>query len=355
MFRDGREYVAPGYVTDVITDNGLGFLDSCAGDRQPFYLSLHYTAPHDPWTRENHPDELYDAYLSDCPFESVPFVPMHPWQVRKVQPWGDEGYRRHCLSGYFAAVTAMDRNIGRVLDWLEANRLRENTLVFFTSDNGMNMGHHGIYGKGNGTFPQNMFDTSVIVPGLVSRPGHVPQGQTCDALVSHYDWMPTLLGYLDLENPDAEQLPGRSFAGILRGAAIVAREDVVVYDEYGPVRMIRTREWKYIHRYPYGPHELYDLRSDPGEENDLYSQEAWKHQVAELRGRLEAWFVRFVDPSFDGSREAVSGKGQLGLAGTAARGAERFAQDWVYEATGDQSRQPYMNRKNAAPAEGVPR
>ena len=61
--------------------------------------------------------------------------------------------RRLALSGYFAAIVEMDRNIGRLLDWLGENGLRENTLVVFNADNGMNMGHHGIWGKGNGTYP----------------------------------------------------------------------------------------------------------------------------------------------------------------------------------------------------------
>ena len=100
------------------------------------------------------------------------------------------------------------RNIGRLLDWLEEKGLRQDTLIWFTGDNGMNMGHHGIYGKGNGTFPQNMYETSVKVPGILSRPGHVPQGQVCSELLSHYDWMPTLLDYLGIEHPDAGPAAG---------------------------------------------------------------------------------------------------------------------------------------------------
>lgn len=78
--------------------------------------------------------------------------------------------RRVNLTGYFAAITAMDANIGRLLDRLEEKGLAENTIVIFNADNGMNMGHHGIWGKGNGTFPQNMFDTSVKVPFIFSYP-----------------------------------------------------------------------------------------------------------------------------------------------------------------------------------------
>ena len=105
------------------------------------------------------------------------------------------------LSGYFAAVTEMDRNIGRMLDWLEANGLRESTLIMFMADNGMSMGHHGIWGKGNGTYPPNMYDTAVKIPALASMPGSVPQDLVCDRLLSQYDVMPTLLGYTGVDNP----------------------------------------------------------------------------------------------------------------------------------------------------------
>jgi arylsulfatase A-like enzyme len=324
MVRDGKVYEESRYVTDVITDNALNFLDGQSKNRQPFYLSVHYTAPHSPWDRDQHPAELYDSYYNECAFESVPREPIHPWQVAGLIS-ADGKNRRTLLSGYFAAVTAMDTNVGRLLDRLEAMGLRENTLILFTSDNGMNMGHHGIYGKGNGTFPQNMFDTSVKVPALISRPGHVTQGAVCEELLSHYDVMPTLLDYLGMEHSEAETLPGRSFARLLRGEPLEAREHVVVYDEYGPVRMIRNRDWKYVHRYPYGPHELYDLANDPGEKHNLIESSDHREKVREMKAGLQAWFVRYVDPMVDGCREPVTGKGQLGLAGPAGKGEKNFA------------------------------
>jgi len=325
MIRDGQVCNVEGYVSDVITDNALGFLDAQAAAETPFYLSVHYTAPHSPWGREQHPAEIYESYHDNCPFESTPNVPAHPWSNMTAAWAGDEAKRRATLSGYFAAVTAMDANVGRLLDWLEAKGLRENTLVFFTSDNGMNMGHHGVYGKGNGTFPINMYDTSVKVPAILSRPGHVPAGVTCEAMVSQYDFMPTLLEYLHMTNPDADSLPGRSFAPLLHGRPFEQRDDVVVYDEYGPVRMIRSRRWKYVHRYPYGPHELYDLATDPDENVNLIDDPAHRDRLAELKGRLEAWFVRYVDPTLDGTHEPVTGVGQMGLAGPAGEGRASFA------------------------------
>jgi arylsulfatase A-like enzyme len=242
-----------------------------------------------------------------------------------------EESRKEALSGYFSAMTAMDENVGRLLDWLEENDLRENTLVVFTSDNGMNMGHHGIYGKGNGTFPPNMFDTSVKVPMLVSQPGHVPEGKVISTLHSHYDIMPTLLEYLGAENPEADGLPGRSFVELLNGQDLDGDDHVVVFDEYGPTRMVRTTEWKYVHRYPFGAHELFDLVNDPDEENNLIDGENHHAVREELQAKLDAFFVRYADPERDGSREAVMGRGQLNIVGPAAKGVKRFGDDLLFE------------------------
>ena len=101
--------------------------------------------------------------------------------------------RRENLIGYCAAVSAMDEQIGRILDKLEQDGLLEDTLVIFAGDNGMSMGHHGIWGKGNGTFPFNMYDTAVKVPFLASWKNHIPEGIVNEDLVSAYDVFPTLL------------------------------------------------------------------------------------------------------------------------------------------------------------------
>ncbi len=335
MIRGGKAYQPSDYVSDLITDNALEFLETQKGVDQPFCLNVHYTAPHAPWGREHHPPELFEDYYQNCPFESTPDEPMHPQQLSKTGSSGSLGFtkeeRKETLSGYFAAMTAMDANVGRLLDWLEANGLRENTLIAFTSDNGMNMGHHGIYGKGNGTFPPNMFDTSVKVPMLISRPGHVLQGEVISSLHSHYDIMPTLLDYLNVENPDSDSLPGRSFSALLEGREIGGDDQVVVFDEYGPTRMIRTVEWKYVHRYPYGPHELYDLINDPDERQNLIAEEKYQSIRESLQADLDAWFARYADPQRDGAREAVMGRGQLDIVGPAAKGRKRFGDDVVFE------------------------
>lgn len=329
LIRDGRVERDPRYLTEVITEGGLKFLDAQTESDGPFYLSVHYTAPHSPWHKGQHPEDLVALY-ADCGFKTCPEVPGgHPWQINSA-PRGRGAKRHELLSGYFAAITGLDGGVGQILTKLDEMGVRENTLVIFSSDNGMNMGHHGIWGKGNGTFPQNMYDTSVKVPTLVSRPGHVPEGVVCDHLLSHYDIMPTLLDYLGFENPGAEQLPGQSFAPLLRGYDVAERENVVVFDEYGPVRMIRSREWKYVHRYPYGPHELYDLVNDPYEARNLIDDPQRRERAEEMEAQLEAWFVRYVDPDLDGTKEPVTGRGQLDRAGVPGQGRRAFDDDWWY-------------------------
>jgi len=301
MVRDGKAINAPGYVTDVITDDALAFLDGHKDE--PFYLSVHYTAPHSPWT--GHPQDIVDSY-DDCPFKSCPQELAHPW----IGPLGRRGLGdREMLKGYFAAVTAMDLNVGRILDKLDALGLSESTLVVFTSDNGFSCGHHGFWGKGNGTFPLNMYENSVKVPFLIRHPGRIPAGRVTEAMMSQYDVMPTLLDHLGLPAVQDETLPGVSFAAVLAGDADEARDEVVVYDEYGPVRMIRTQEWKYVHRYPYGPHELYNLVKDPDERSNVVDDTSCRATLAGLRGRLHGWFARYVTPMMDGARFPLTGGG----------------------------------------------
>ena len=304
MVRNGQLVTEPGYVTDVITDEALCLLDKYARAGHPCYLSVHYTAPHSPWT--GHPQDIVDSY-DDCPFESCPQEPPHPW----CGPLGSHLGDRESLKGYFAAVTAMDANIGRILDALESNGLREDTLVCFFSDNGFSCGHHGFWGKGNGTNPRNMYENSVKVPALMSQPGRIPEGRTEPGMVSAYDFMPTLLDYLDLPMPQAPNSPGRSFLPLVQGKPMDDREDVVVFDEYGPVRMIRTEEWKYVYRHAHGPNELFDLVNDPDERTNLAGEADRQGLVDELKQRMDDWFARYVIPGRDGLLQEAYCRGQV--------------------------------------------
>ena len=101
----------------------------------------------------------------------------------------------------------------------------------------------------------------------------------------------------------------------------------VACDEYGPVRMIRTREWNYVHRYLYGPHDLYDMVNNTDEGANLID-DVYKQEIATtIKAMLEDWCVRYEDPSFDGTHEPVTGKSQVGLAGPTGRGRPAFCQE----------------------------
>ena len=129
-----------------------------------------------------------------------------------------------------------------------------------------------------------------------------------------------------------------SFAGVPRdmamnddGSALYVithvRDEVVVFDEYGPVRMIRDHEWKYVRRYPDGPDELYHLSKDPDERTNLVDESRHRHVVDDMRQRMEKWFARYVDPSRDGAAQPVRGKGQIAAVDTSSAGPPAFAQE----------------------------
>jgi arylsulfatase A-like enzyme len=157
-----------------------------------------------------------------------------------------------------------------------------------------------------------MYDTSVKVPCIVAQRGRIRPGRVSDALLSGYDVFPTLVDYLGVDYASDRPKPGRSFRRVLEGDGAGGHDAVLVYDEYGPVRMVRTRDWKYVHRYPAGPHELFDLRADPCERRNRVDDAELAPVITELRGRLTGWFSEYVDPARDGVDKGVTGCGQLG-------------------------------------------
>ena len=347
MFAGENIVPTKGYLTDIITDDAISFIEKCYQEEKPFYLNLAFTAPHGPLV-DQHKQEYID-YYSKCEFMDIPQDPRHPWSpAHPVEIQYSESFMKKereritlkdLLAGYYAAIQGVDDSVGRVMEKLEKLGIRENTLVIFMSDNGFSCGHHGIWGKGNATNPQNMYDTSVKVPCIFSMPGTIRENVINNALLSQYDFMPTLLDFLHISNSDAETLPGRSFLPtLLSEDEREYRESITVFDEYGPVRMIRTKTWKLIHRYPYGPDELYDLVQDPDEKHNLldenrpfdYDPSMINSKVIELRAAMEKFFRQYTDPNKDGRVEPVCGRGQLCKVGSEAEGHLTFA-PWVLQ------------------------
>jgi arylsulfatase A-like enzyme len=322
VWHDGTRYTEPRYLTHAITEEALAFLDA-AHDSTPFYLAVHYTAPHSPWVGQ-HPDEFLNIY-ADCPFASCPQEPPHPWFSWEPGPVTEAMQRpRPSLQGYFASITAMDADIGRIVARLDQSGLRHSTVIVFTSDNGFSCGHHGIWGKGNGTWPLNLWENSVRVPAIISQPGRLGAGAPTDALASACDLHPTLLDLAGVPMPEDPLAAGLSLVPVLTGKAGTGREAVLVCQEYGGVRGVRTADWKYVSRAEDGPRELYDLGNDPDERSNLASGSAYRARRNELDAVLHDWFTAHVDRARDGFRRPVSGRGQLQPVTFGADGASTY-------------------------------
>ncbi|MFB7893640.1 sulfatase-like hydrolase/transferase [Microbacterium sp. NPDC056044] len=301
------------YLTDVLAEEAVDFLRGAAEDERPFYLNLSFTAPHYPWV-DAHPIELVDLF-ADATFDDIPRMPAHPWLLLQ-NPETAAAIKdpEASLRGYFAAVAGLDRALGRVLDEIDALDLAGETLVALVGDNGFNAGHHGVWGKGNGTLPQNMYDTSVRVPAIFRHPRRIPSDVRISESLSGYDLLPTLLDFVGLDPLTVPTgLPGSSFTTLLEGASRGANHPIVVFDEYGPVRMIRTGEWKLVDRIAPEPSELFHLSRDPDEDQNLFDDPRYRQIRDQLKSQMEEWFERYTVPELDGRHLPVLGLGQRTL------------------------------------------
>ncbi len=312
-----------GYVTDIITDDAVNFISEYTESKiqNPFYISVHYTSPHAPYVGSDgmaesmHPKQYVDMY-SDSKFISCPQEPMakHFNKGLTKQCLGN----RECLKGYYAAVTAMDMNIGRILDTLHSNGLDQSTLVVFASDHGFNAGHHGLWGKGNAAYPLNMFDTSIRIPMIWRHLGSIKPAVE-NSVVQVLDVAPTLLEYAaGTSFPSNRNTPGESFSELLTDPS---KRDLnmtrIIYGEYGQTRYARsnaTNGIKYVARLT-GHYELYDLKNDNTEKTNLLSSfsgiKAKMNSVAaEYDRALREWFSLYEDPYVSGWTKPVTGTGQ---------------------------------------------
>ncbi len=288
--KNGQPLKYQGFKTDAVGDFAVEFLDQ-HHDR-PFFLQVPFYAPHTPY---DYAPEQYREPYAHSTFPCFPNTPMNPWQNTGLAKMHDNPAAK---LGYSALITGMDYNLGRILDRLEKHGVRDNTLVIFTADQGWNAGHHGVWGKGNGTVPLNMYEESLHIPLIWSFPGRIAEGKVIDPMVSNYDFFPTILDYLGIAAPhDNEKRPGRSYAAFLRGQSPAWRNRL--YFEYEYVRGIRTENMKYIERTSEWPSELYDLESDPGEKHNAIDDPHQKKQIAALRQDLHRFFQQRGAPPLD--------------------------------------------------------
>jgi len=200
-------------------------------------------------------------------------------------------------ASYWAMCDLIDAQVGRLLDLLRQTGQDRNTLVIYASDQGYCCGHHGLWGKGNASNPRNIYDTSLQIPLIFRQPGRIPKGVTTEAMFSSYDFVPTVLAYLDLPPSTARNLPGQSFAPALKDRTWQGPD--AVFAEYGRSRMIRTATHKLVHRADGGPDELYDLQKDPDEATNLAGKPEHRKQLVALRKRLFKWFDKYAEAGRD--------------------------------------------------------
>jgi len=294
---NGRDVQMQGSLPDLLVDDAIGFLRTNRG--RPFALCLHFRAPHRPYgpvpEQDSAPYRNLDPTVPDFPAADIP-------QLK----------RSHL--DYYASVSSIDRNLGRLLDELDALELSHNTLVIFTSDHGYNKGRHGIDTKGNGRWiaggvvgptRPNMWDTSVRVPLVARWPAVIKPGTRIEQMVSNLDMFRTVLGALEIEMPKGAVVHGVDRSPLLRGESTPDTEAVFgQYDlhNYGLayLRMIRTPTHKLVRHFKErGGDELYDLRADPDESVNLL----WRNRSPEvtalrksLEDRLTAWQKSIDDP-----------------------------------------------------------
>ncbi len=294
IIRDGKVRNVRKYTTDLWTEHAVRFIER--NRDKPFFLFLAYNGPYGLGGSLLKPARnRHAAYYADKNLPSFPRLPVHPWLHNNRQYVNNVRAMRR----YAAECSGVDDGVGEVMAALKRLGLDENTLVVYTADQGWGGGQHGIWGMGDHTRPLHAFDDTMHIPLLFRRPGSIPAGRAPSEMVRTYDLMPTLLSHLGLADrmPKSPPSPGRDFAPALRGQSI--KWDNVVYYEFEDTRAIRTADWKLIRRHPDGPHELYDLKNDPGETVNLIADPAHARTRRNLKARLDRFFARHADPQYD--------------------------------------------------------
>lgn len=317
---DGRR-TFKGYVTDLITDMSLDWLRQ--RDRQrPFCLLVHHKAPHRHWEPDDkhahmyddvdvpEPETFHDDYsdrsraaeaalmrvdrdMTECDWKVAPPEGLSP---EAFKSWA---YQRY-IKDYLRTIASVDDNVGRLLDYLDAEGLTENTMVVYTSDQGFFLGDHGWYDK------RFMYEESLRMPFIVRYPREVALGTVNDDIVTNVDLAPT---FLDLAGAPVPKLfQGRSFRPVLQGKTPEDWQTSMyyrywmhndgchnVYAHYG----VRTKRYKLIYYYSdplgqdgalepsYKPEwELFDLDRDPHELHSVYDDPAYADVVRDLKDEL---------------------------------------------------------------------
>lgn len=280
-----------GYEPDGQTSMAIDFIEKQAGKDRPFYLTLSLGTPHDPWSARNVPAE----YLK--PFEDVDFPLPESWSDlpdpymdRNTDPEKWLSHWKKQLPGFqrvYAAMNAnLDHNVGRIMKALDDAGIAEETILVFTSDHGEQ------FGANARVFKLTFYDPSARVPMLIRWPGKIPAGTVSDALLGTPDIMPTLLGLMGLEIPEAVE--GMDLSGAARGekgpepefALLQGLGHTYLWKDGFEWRAVRDRRYTYARYLCDGSQLLFDNQADPQQRKNLAADPAHKRTLARLRDQM---------------------------------------------------------------------
>ncbi len=277
--------------SEVVADHGIAFIDQAAKSENPFFMYLAFNAPHDP---RQSPKEYVDRYPLDRIKVPENFIPEYPQKDaigcseklrdEALAPFPrDENAVKVHRQEYYAIITHLDTQVGRILDALEKSDKADNTWVIFTSDHGRACGHHGLMGK------QNMYDDSIRVPFIVRGPG-VKAGAKIDAPIYLQSAMATAL---DLAGSDIKGLDFQSLRPLLAGEG---KGLDAVYTVYMNMQRAVTYDgWKLI-LYPNAKvAKLFHLTDDPQEMKDLSADPTMEDRKKALFAKLRDLQADFSD------------------------------------------------------------
>ena len=297
------ERIRPGvHSTELLTESALSFLRQEQDREQPFLLSLAYLAPHDPRSMPERFRNMYDPEKLQLPPN---FTEEHPFPIGinasigedrdenlAAHPRSGQEVRRH-IADYYAMISHLDENIGKLLDCLEETGQRENTIVVFTGDNGLSVGCHGLMGK------QSLYEDSIRVPLILSGPG-IPKGERRDDYVYLLDIYPTLCDLAGLPAPASVE--GQSFRPALEGRGQARADLYFAYTHL--IRGVKDRRRKLLcYRLHPEENQLFDLEADPWEMHNLYGDPACAAVRQRLEKRLLEYKAQWETPSSPFTRQ----------------------------------------------------
>jgi choline-sulfatase len=280
--------------SEVGANDAIDYLHLAGQRQKPFFMYVAFNAPHDP---RQSPQEYLDRYPLDRIQVPRNFREEYPYKDAigcgvelRDEKLGPFPRTEHAVKvhrrEYYAIITHLDHQIGRILEPLDKSTLARNTWIFFSADHGLAVGHHGLFGK------QNLYDHSVRVPFFVVGPG-VPGGKRVDAAVYLQDVMPTSLELARVAQPANVEF--HSVLPLIRGQQTKSNYPAV-YGAYLELqRSVTCDGWKLI-MYPQAKvARLYQVSVDPDEMNDLIASPHQIDRKKELYGRLIALQRQFDD------------------------------------------------------------